>query len=584
MSTMKNYISAYEWEVLREPITIPKVDDTKELPEGQKKIVINRDEHYKLRTVLSTKGDPEFFREETKNSVSGRFVKFFEITGSDRNNWRHYTLESCYIGGSRCRRGGGEEPLSEADLHIHGLRIKHKTETEGLWLTEWYINGPRDNFVFRNQTIRKMPRTFSRKRLLQAPEDKNENENIHSMEVSLKSKSINPFDYLRIKACGNQFLIAQVPKEIGPDWSSNIGIEYRKEWGEIPDVEEREKIRELCSFVFGRQLLFVGYTLYDLDCKIVEEYACDSWTNDSQSLCLKPDNAPTRINKPASWENAENLISQLLPRYSELRDSLHLKDALWLYWIARDMPAETNLPLLAAAVEAMVAGWFESKKSKSRGVYMEKDKFEELLGDEMSSIESKLLKRWFSWNKVPGNDNDRLIRLFSNCFDVGWAQNAKICKSDDDKTIHITNGENSAEITINKKEGKAALKISDRGLHNLKFKRENGKRNIYLEIVPYAYNIMNKLQDVHKIGVMDQFRFFFNEIDLYIDENEWGAINARHAIAHGRIASKQEEWDQAIQHTSTYETLIHKIMLRLLGYSGSYRDRSVLGWEDKQLV
>jgi hypothetical protein len=481
---MKNYISAYEWEVLREPITIPKVDDTKELPEGQKKIVINRDEHYKLRTVLSTKGDPEFFREEIKNSVSGRFVKFFEITGSDHPNWRHYTLESCYIGGSRCRRGGEEEPSSEADLHIHGLRIRHKTETEGVWLTEWYINGPRDNFVFRNQTIRKMPRTFSRKRLLQAPEDKNENENIHSMEVSLKSG---------IKACDNQFLIAQVPKEIGPDWSSNIGIEYRKEWGEIPGVGKREKIRELCSFVFGRQLLFVGYTLYDQDFKIVEEYACDSWTNDSQSLCLKPDNAPTRINKPASWESAENLISQLLPRYSELRDPLHLKDALWLYWIARDMPAETNLPLLAAAVEAIMGGWFKSKKSKSRGVYLEKDKFEELLGDEMNNIKIKI----------------------------------------------------ESEL--------------------------------------YGDRLMHRLHNANQMGVMDQFRFFFNEIDLHIAENEWNAINARHAVAHGRIASKQKEWEQMIQHTSTYETLIHKILLRLLGYSGSYIDRSVFGWKDKQL-
>ena len=250
----------------------------------------------------------------------------------------------------------------------------------------------------------------------------------------------------------------------------------------------------MCSFVFGRQLLFVGYTLYDQDCKIVEEYVCDSWTNDSQSLCLKSDNAPTRINKPASRENAENLISQLLPRYSELRDPLHIKDALWLYWIARDMPAETNLPLLAAAVEAMMNGWFKSKKSKSQGTYMEKDKFEELLGDEMNNLEIKL------------------------------------------------------------------------------------------ESEPYGDRLMNRLHNANQIGVMDQFRFFFNEIDLHIDENEWNAINARHAVAHGRIASKQKEWEQMIQHTSTYETLIHKILLRLLGYSGSYIDRSVLGWKDKQLV
>ena len=55
---MDNYISTYEWEVLREPITVPKIEDTKELPEGQKKIVITRDDHYKLQAVLYTKPVP----------------------------------------------------------------------------------------------------------------------------------------------------------------------------------------------------------------------------------------------------------------------------------------------------------------------------------------------------------------------------------------------------------------------------------------------------------------------------------------------------------------------------------------------
>ena len=86
------------------------------------------------------------------------------------------------------------------------------------------------------------------------------------------------------------------------------------------------------------------------------------------------------------------------------------------------------------------------------------------------------------------------------------------------------------------------------------------------------------------MGVMDRFRFFFNEIDLPVDKNEWDAIKARHAVAHGRIATEEGEGEKIIRYTDTYETLIHKILLRLLGYSGSYIDRSVIGWKDKQLV
>jgi len=491
---MDNYIFPYEWEVLREPITVPKIDDTKELPEGQKKIVITRDDHYKLQAVLSTKGDPEFFRKKAKNIVPGSFVEPFEITGSDQHNWRRYTLESCYLLSSHSpREESGEEPLCESDLGIQGLKIRHKTETNGVWLTEWCINGPRDSFVFRNQTIRKMLKTYSRERLPLAPEDKDEDENIHSMEVSLESKSINPFDCLRINACDNQFLIVQVPEGIGPAWSSNIGIEYRKEWGRIPDAKEREKIRELCSFVFGRQLLFVGYTLYGQDYEIVEEYACDSWINDSRSLCSKPDNAPIRVNKVSSGGKAENLISQLLPSYFELRDPLHLKVALLLYWVACDMPAGTGLPLLAAAVEKMMNGWFKSNRSKSRGVWMDKNEFDKLLRDEMCILEKKL---------KPEEHGDK---------------------------------------------------------------------------------VMKNLQNAFQMGVTDRFRLFFDKIGLHIEENEWNAINARHDIAHGRITGKQKEGEEIIQHTDTYTTLIHKILLRLLGYSESYIDRSVIGWKEKQL-
>jgi hypothetical protein len=491
---MGDYISTYEWEVLREPITVPKIDDTKELPDGQKKIVITRDDHYKLQAVLYTKGDPEFFRKKAKNIVPGSFVEPFEIIGSDQHNWRRYTLESCYLSSSHSHwEESGEEPLCESDLRIQGLRIRHKKETEGVWLTEWYINGPQDSFVFRNQTIRKMLKTFSREHLPLAPEDKNEDENIHTMEVSLESQSINPFDCLRIKACDNQFLIAQVPEGIGPAWSSNIGIEYRKEWGRIPDEEEREKIRELCSFVFGRQLLFVGYSLYGQGYEIVEEYACDSWINDSRSLCSKLDNAPIRINKASSGGKAEDLISQLLPAYYELRDPLHLKVALLLYWVACNMPAGTGLPLLAAAVEKMMNGWFKSNRSKSRGVWMDKNEFDKLLRDEMSIIEKKLK--------------------------------------------HEKHGD----------------------------------------------KVMKNLQNAFQMGVTDRFRLFFDKIVLHIEENEWNAINARHGIAHGRITDKQKEGEELIQHTDAYKTLIHKILLRLLEYSGSYIDRSVLGWKDKQL-
>ena len=354
---LKDDIHPYlEWEVLHDPITILEVDGAKELvPEGrQEKIVVNRGAHYQLRAVLFAKGD--YMPKITKGVeivVSDNFAEPSEITGSDLHG-RHCTLESCRcLGGSSAHWELGEELLHEANLLIQGLRIRPKTETDGVWLTEWYINGPHSS-VFRNYTMRKISRTFFRERL--APED----EKIHFMEVTRGNRQFSSRDYLKIEACGIQFLVTQVPKGIGPDWSSNIGIEYRKDWGRIPDMDEREEISELCSFIFGRQLLSVGYTTYDKDANMVEGYACNPCGN-PRSLCSKPDNPPIKIEPHSSREGVDDLISRLVPPYHELRDQYHLKDALWLYWIARDMSDGTNLPLLAAAVETMMNGWFGSK-------------------------------------------------------------------------------------------------------------------------------------------------------------------------------------------------------------------------------
>ena len=104
-----------------------------------------------------------------------------------------------------------------------------------------------------------------------------------------------------------------------------------------------------------------------------------------------------------------------------------------------------------------------------------------------------------------------------------------------------------------------------------------------LEGEMYSDRVINRLQDAYLMGVTDRFRFFFEEIVLVVNENEWDAIKARHDIAHGRLATKDEAWEKMVQNTNAYETLLNKIILKLLGYSGDYINRSSIGWRDEQL-
>lgn len=478
---MEKFVLPYlEWEVLREPITISKVDDRTELPKGKKKIVINRDEDYNLRATL-------YFKDSTILSdrvpdVAGSFPETFNIQGS-HSDLVCYTLESCLIADTTiCHMQEGQEIWDSASLHFKSLRIRYKNEKEGTHLTEWYLNGPKD-YVFSRLTDRKLVRSFSRERFVS-----NENK-IDSIEVSLESRSL-PTDFIQIKAGDFRFLVTKVPNGIGPSWSSNIGIEYRKAWGRIPDMHEREKIEELCSFIFGRQLLPVGYTIYDQNENMVEGYAHSPWGKEARSYCIKQnDKPPIRIGDGARGK-AEEVISRLLPKYYEKREHLRLKESLWNYWIARQMSPGTNLPILAAAVESIINGWFNTK---SQGLYMKKEEFESLLKEEIEAIKRRLEKE------------------------------------------------------------------------------------------PHKDKIIAKILKAYDLGIMERYRIFFEEINLPIDTYEWEAINERHKFVHGHIIFDEANWKRVIQHTNTFETLLHKVLLKLLGYSGAFIDRSVLGWKDKQL-
>jgi hypothetical protein len=102
--------------------------------------------------------------------------------------------------------------------------------------------------------------------------------------------------------------------------------------------------------------------------------------------------------------------------------------------------------------------------------------FKKGIESDISKLESKYL---FSWDNVPGNDNEILLKSLKDDIDIDWAENAEIRKSDDGKTLRISKSENSAEILIDEKKEKATLKISGGRTHNLKVKKENSKLNIY---------------------------------------------------------------------------------------------------------
>ena len=88
----------------------------------------------------------------------------------------------------------------------------------------------------------------------------------------------------------------------------------------------------------------------------------------------------------------------------------------------------------------------------------------------------------FSWNNVPGNDSERLLRFLKYDIKIEWLENAEIKKSNDNKAITITNESNTLTIKLNKEENKAILCINGKETHEYILKEEGDNINIYYEM------------------------------------------------------------------------------------------------------
>jgi hypothetical protein len=373
--TNSDIISFIDWDFLKNPVSINKIVDHINLPNGVKKIVLERDDDHNLKGTLKFE-DLKFLPK--RDDAAGSFDQGFNVEGISDDGSISYVLESCHIGSIAFK--GASDFIGTADLRINKLKMKCSEKTPS-HLKEWYVNGPSYHVCF-GSAEGKVIQYYTRELFLSNRNQKN------STNPPLPNCFSTEFIWGKHKDF--KFLITKIPT-LGPKWSTNVGIEYHEDWGRIPEPDERLKIEELCSFVFGKHLLSVGHTAYDKDENIVEVYAHSPWGQDAKSFCSKPEYPPIRIHDYPSGD-AEKIIDYLLPKYIELREPLCLEEALWNYWISFDIPVGTNLPIIASALETIIDNWYKWKKTKSKGLYLEPEKFKELLEENIADLKKKLEK------------------------------------------------------------------------------------------------------------------------------------------------------------------------------------------------
>jgi len=88
---------------------------------------------------------------------------------------------------------------------------------------------------------------------------------------------------------------------------------------------------------------------------------------------------------------------------------------------------------------------------------------------------------FFSWENVPGNDNQKIIEYLTNKICIDWVKTAQIEKVNGDNTIKISTDKNFLAFKLNDIKTELTLFIDDGTTNKFTVKMENGMLNIYRE-------------------------------------------------------------------------------------------------------
>jgi len=377
-------------------------------------ITLFRDYNYdlKLRITGELKTGINELREDIMNTHFG-----ITINGYSDYRITAYEINNCYIASCNTnynfKENGSSKEFVELTYLVNGeVNIIHNNfvETDQKLLIEWYLNGININFP--RTTDRKYYKSLARSRYGLDSEDYL----IKKFPAESGSRDCSYFN------CGNlKFLVFKTLKDAGPDWSINYGIEYRNEWG-IPDKETRNSIAEIISFLFGTQLLNIGYNTYSTDHYIIESHLLNPPGDNIQTLCRTSKSSPIGIDYYASLGfEIETTLIEPINNYLLLGNTLRLDEVLWRYWIGKRMPIGTNLPILASGLEVLANSWIKSNLSSGSNVYFEQEEFLSLIADELETLSAKLESYDFK---------GKILNKFKSAYHTGVNEKLEIMFSD----------------------------------------------------------------------------------------------------------------------------------------------------------
>lgn len=364
------YWSQIEWEILSEQMEIKAPFNDSDFVQAfdfsttaLDRIQVYRDDEYCLKAIAT--GD--YVQGEHDRPDDGTLIEKSVLYGTWQHCWQ-VKLVNCLQKNMTQEfdlvrnRKDVTCALSMNRLKIKPMKGMPKQKRASL--VEWYLNAPGSTVLYTDLTERKLTSKLVRKR-------------DHYKDVYAPQKQANySSDTVYIAVEDTGCYISKVSEKYEPDWAAKLSIEYRKEFGYIPDRVTREAVCELAGFLMGRDLKLIGHTSYTKNGQVVRAMAQNPQSVNIRKVCQLPEQeiVPVHIYGDEG-DNFKNMMEQLLPIYlhSPMRAVIH--STLPLYWSSFILYVDNAIPIIASAVEALQKAWFKMDEHKSKAVYYPKAEF-----------------------------------------------------------------------------------------------------------------------------------------------------------------------------------------------------------------
>lgn len=394
-----------EWDFLSDGVEISEVDEVINLPfeaEDVASACIKRNESFDIHVKIKSK--KEMDNRRIKKGKAGEIQDFGKIL-CKLNEGQKIVMDYCYFMGQHRHM---TKELSEIEFSVkaQNVIIQQNEEKEIAVCRECFINFIDNPFVFMGLQERE------KECALQKIED-------DEIKKLMGSRCEEVTDKIHVRYGKNAFDIIKIDKAHEPEWSNKVAIEYRVEYGYIPNDEERKKINCLVSFLLGKQLLSVCVLGFDIQGELVrgEFYDAKDYNFDLEKVNTLPSKSPIDFLRYENRYNFVNALESLLPKFLMVYEHYQFEDILNYYWYARLLAPDVNLPLAAAVLENIMKKWYKTSNSKSKGVLMLKEDYDSLTSHLIEEVEKQLEGYLYKSN---------IVNRLSRCFNMGVGERFEI--------------------------------------------------------------------------------------------------------------------------------------------------------------